>query len=166
MYKTIPLIALSLLMIAGCSGEPDFGNADMSDEAIKARIAPVGKVSIAGETSTTEAAAPAAEAEPAPTSTPAQEAAPAAATAAAPKSARTAQSIYQGTCFACHGTGAAGAPKMGDAAAWAPRVALGIDALLASAKTGKNAMPPKGMCMDCSDDELKATIEHMINNSK
>jgi cytochrome c5 len=79
---------------------------------------------------------------------------------------RTGEEVYNTKCAVCHASGAAGAPKMGDAAAWAPRAALGTDALLATAKTGKNAMPPKGLCMDCSDAELQGAIEHMLNNSK
>ena len=67
---------------------------------------------------------------------------------------------YNMYCVACHGTGAAGAPKTGDTAAWAPRVALGMDALVASAKTGKNAMPPKGLCNDCTDADFKALIQY------
>jgi len=68
---------------------------------------------------------------------------------------------YNMYCIACHGTGAAGAPKTGDKAAWEPRMAAGVDALVASAKKGKNAMPPMGLCNDCSDAELKAIIEFM-----
>jgi cytochrome c5 len=76
------------------------------------------------------------------------------------------QQTYQASCQACHATGAAGAPKLGDKAAWAPRIATGIDALLASSIKGKNAMPPKGACMACTDDELKAAIEYMISQSQ
>lgn len=68
---------------------------------------------------------------------------------------------YNMYCVACHGTGAAGAPKTGDAAAWAPRLAVGMDALIASAKAGKNAMPPKGLCNDCTDAEFKDVIQFM-----
>ncbi|AUM12792.1 c-type cytochrome [Ketobacter alkanivorans] len=68
---------------------------------------------------------------------------------------------YNMYCMACHGTGAAGAPKTGDKAAWEPRLAAGIDAMVASAKKGKNAMPPMGLCSDCSDAELKELIEFM-----
>ena len=76
------------------------------------------------------------------------------------------QQTYQASCQACHATGAAGAPKLGDKAAWAPRIALGIDALLASSIKGKNAMPPKGACMACTDEELKAAIEYMVSQSQ
>ena len=70
---------------------------------------------------------------------------------------------YNMYCVACHGTGAAGAPKTGDKAAWEPRLAAGIDALVTSSKKGKNAMPPMGLCNDCIDAELKELIEFMSN---
>jgi len=76
------------------------------------------------------------------------------------------QKIYQTSCQACHATGAAGAPKLGDKEAWAPRIATGMDAMLASAINGKNAMPPKGACMSCTDDDLKAAIEYMVSQSQ
>jgi cytochrome c5 len=76
------------------------------------------------------------------------------------------QKIYQTSCQACHATGAAGAPKLGDKEAWAPRIATGMDAMLTSAINGKNAMPPKGACMSCSDADLKAAIEYMVSQSQ
>ena len=71
--------------------------------------------------------------------------------------------IYTEKCQACHATGVAGAPKTHNKDDWAPRLANGIDALVASAKKGKNAMPPKGTCMECSDADLKAVIEYMVS---
>lgn len=68
---------------------------------------------------------------------------------------------YQSSCFACHGTGAAGAPKTGDTKAWASRIAQGKEAMLTSVKKGKGAMPPGGLCADCSDEEHVALIEYM-----
>ncbi len=62
-------------------------------------------------------------------------------------------------CKACHQAGLAGAPKLGDKAAWAPRVATGVDAMTAVVKSGKGAMPPKGTCGTCSDEQLKAAVE-------
>jgi len=76
------------------------------------------------------------------------------------------QQVYQNTCQACHATGAAGAPKVGDKAAWAPRIATGMDALVASAINGKNVMPPKGTCTSCSDEDLKAAVEYMVSQSQ
>ena len=116
------------------------------DEIVLENIKPVGQVYIAGES------------EP--------EAAPAADTAMASAGPKSGEEIYNGTCVSCHGTGAAGAPKMGDAAAWAPRIATGMDSLLANATKGLNAMPPKGLCMACSDAELQSAIEYMVSNSQ
>ena len=76
------------------------------------------------------------------------------------------QKIYQTSCQACHATGAAGAPKLGDKEAWAPRIAQGTDALVASAIKGKNAMPPKGACGGCSDEDIKVAVEYMVSQSQ
>ena len=75
---------------------------------------------------------------------------------------RDGQTVYKTACFACHDAGVAGAPKLGDAAAWAPRIVKGNDALYSSLQNGLNAMPPKGTCMNCSDDELRAVLDYMI----
>ncbi|MCB1697958.1 MAG: cytochrome c5 family protein [Pseudomonadales bacterium] len=68
---------------------------------------------------------------------------------------------YDKSCKVCHASGAAGAPKTGDAAAWEPRTAKGMEVLLVSVNKGLNAMPPKGMCFDCSDADYTALIEYM-----
>lgn len=70
---------------------------------------------------------------------------------------------YDKSCMFCHTAGAAGAPKIGDAAAWKPRLAQGMDKLLLSVKNGKGAMPAKGMCNNCTDADYKALIEYNIN---
>ncbi|OUS27634.1 cytochrome c5 family protein [Gammaproteobacteria bacterium 45_16_T64] len=85
---------------------------------------------------------------------------------AAPAAAPSGKDTYQAKCFACHGTGAAGAPKLGDKDAWAPRIAQGIDVLYSHAISGFNAMPPKGACGDCSDDSIKAVVDYLVENSK
>ena len=72
------------------------------------------------------------------------------------------QKIYQASCQACHANGVAGAPKFGNKEAWAPRIAKGNDALFLSVKNGLKAMPPKGACMNCSDDDLRAAMEYMV----
>jgi cytochrome c5 len=74
--------------------------------------------------------------------------------------------VYMQSCWACHNSGAAGAPKVGDAAAWAPRVAKGIDVLVANSIAGINAMPAKGMCFTCTNDDLKALVEYMVASSQ
>ena len=108
---------------------------DMSNEAIEQRIKPVSSVYATSD-------APAQESN----------------VAAAP---RTGEQVYNTFCVACHATGAAGAPKVGDTPAWAPRIAQGMDTLTEHALKGFNAMPPKGTCMDCINDEIVATIEFM-----
>lgn len=83
----------------------------------------------------------------------------AAAAPAAGGAPRSGEAVYNASCAGCHGTGAAGAPKHGDKAAWGPRLAKGKPTLYKHALTGFNAMPPKGMCMTCSDDEIKAAVD-------
>jgi len=73
------------------------------------------------------------------------------------------ESTYQMSCFACHGTGAAGAPLLGDADAWTERMEKGMDAVMVNVVNGVNAMPPKGLCMTCSDDNLRTLVNYMIN---
>lgn len=73
------------------------------------------------------------------------------------------EKTYKAVCFACHDTGVANAPKLGDKAAWAPRIATGKEALYTTALKGKGAMPPKGGRTDLSDDAVKATVDYMIS---
>ena len=77
---------------------------------------------------------------------------------------RSGEQLYNTTCVACHAAGVANAPKLGDKAAWAPRLALGLDGLLKSAIAGKNAMPPRAGS-DANDTELARAIVYMANKS-
>ena len=79
---------------------------------------------------------------------------------------RTGEMVYNTVCKACHEAGVAGAPKTGDKAAWGPRIATGLAALLKSASDGKNAMPPKGGAADLTDAELKAAVEYLTGKAK
>jgi len=81
-------------------------------------------------------------------------------------SAADVEQLYQGACQACHLAGIANAPKLGDKAAWAPRIATGIDALTRSAIKGKNAMPPKGGRMDYSDAQIGEIVKYMVSKSQ
>ena len=108
-------------------------------------IRPVGQVYVAGESEPEQPVAMAAAAD----------------EAEGPKSG---EEVYNSNCMACHATGAAGAPKVGDAAAWAPRIAQ--DNLLSNVVNGLNAMPPKGLCMACSEAELQAAIDYMVSQSQ
>ncbi len=73
---------------------------------------------------------------------------------------------YRAVCFACHDTGAAGAPMLGDKAAWAPRISTGFDALLHSAINGKNAMPPKGGATGLADVEVANIVGFMMEKAR
>jgi len=75
------------------------------------------------------------------------------------------KAIYDTSCTACHSTGAAGAPKLGDAAAWAPRIKNGPAAMYASAVKGKGAMPAKGGNTSLSDAEVQAAVNYIISQS-
>lgn len=73
---------------------------------------------------------------------------------------------YRQACAACHATGAAGAPKTGDKAAWKDRIAAGMDTMVKNAIDGKGGMPPKGGRPNLSDEKIKALVEYMVNESK
>ena len=117
-------------------------NANSANDKIIERIKAVGQVCIEGDDSCGGAVAAVATSGP----------------------ARTSEEVYTTKCALCHTAGVSGAPKFGTAD-WSDRGAKGIDALLATAISGIGAMPPKGLCSDCSDDELKGAIEHMINSA-
>jgi cytochrome c5 len=88
--------------------------------------------------------------------------------AASPSAAAATGSVpalYAQSCQTCHATGVANAPKLGDKAAWAPRVAQGVDALTDSAIKGKGAMPPRGGS-SANDAEIKSVVTYMVNSSK
>lgn len=85
--------------------------------------------------------------------------------ASAPKVLRGGEEVTKAACIACHGSGAAGAPKIGDKAGWAPRLALGLDGLTTSAIKGKNAMPARGGNPDIADIEIARAIVWMANQS-
>lgn len=107
----------------------------MDEEATNLRIQPVAKVKLAPLTA-----------------------------AGSAKGSRSGEELYKAVCSACHGTGVAGAPKLGDKAAWAPRIATGLDALQVNAIKGLNAMPPRGGS-DASDEEIRRAVIFMTNQS-
>ncbi len=87
--------------------------------------------------------------------------------ASGPKELQTGEQVYKAVCASCHASGAAGAPKVGDAGAWAPRIAKGYDSLLTSVLKGKGAMPARGGSSpaDVSDYELGRAVVYMANAS-
>jgi cytochrome c5 len=83
----------------------------------------------------------------------------------APKVLQTGEAVYTATCVACHGSGAAGAPKFGDAAAWGPRIAQGFDTLVQHAVQGIRAMPAKGGNPDLDNIEVARAVAYMGNKA-
>ena len=120
---------------------------EIQEQLIDQRLAPVSDVQISGNAASQKAA----------------QAPVAAAATGAPKSGKE---IWDGTCSACHGTGALGAPKMGDKAAWAPRIAKGLDVLKQHALHGFNQMPAHGGNTALSDDDVVKALEYMVGQSK
>ena len=82
---------------------------------------------------------------------------------AVPAFAEADMAKYGKSCAMCHESGAAGAPKTGDVKAWEPRLAKGMDVLMESVKNGLNAMPPTGLCSDCTNEEYQALINYMAS---
>ena len=111
-------------------------------ETLEERLAPIGKLCMAGEPCAAPAARIDANAEP-----------------------RSGEVVYTTSCYSCHATGAAGAPKLG-AADWGNRLAVrGLEALYTNAIEGYNAMPAKGLCLDCTDAEIKAAVDYILAES-
>ena len=74
------------------------------------------------------------------------------------------EEIYNGKCAGCHTSGIMGAPKYASLADWTSRIDLGLDKLTASAIAGKGGMPARGTCMDCSDNDIKVTVQYMLDS--
>ncbi len=174
------ILAPAAVLMLSVTGQVFAGDND-DRAALLERIRPVGMVNVTGQPAPAPAAAPAATpapAAPAPAAVVpvAEAAAPvveaatavvAAVTAAAPAADGGAgKEVYSTACFACHATGAAGAPKLADKAAWAPRIEKGMDVLNEHALKGFNAMPPKGGHMHRSDAEIIAAVQYMVDGSK
>ncbi len=77
---------------------------------------------------------------------------------------RSGEEIYNSKCAGCHTSGIMGAPKYASLSDWSSRIDLGLDKLTASAIAGKGGMPARGTCMDCSDDEIKVTVQYMLDS--
>ena len=137
-----------VFFFARAIGAHSFEKTQNSPKAVLERIQPFGQVRVGKADEIVVAAAPAPSA-----------------TAAAGGAAKSGEQVYTSTCTACHSTGVAGAPKTGDKAAWEPRLAQGLDALVSSSLKGKGAMPPKGGNAGLSDDEVKSAVQYILEKS-
>ena len=133
---------LFALALAGAVSAQQLSDGARAD--IESRIAPVGESCMQGDSSCGGAAA------------------------VASSGPRSGEEVYQAACFACHGTGAGGAPVLGDVAAWADRIAKGTDALYSAGINGVpgTGMIAKGGCMNCSDEEVNAAVDYMVAGSQ
>jgi cytochrome c5 len=132
----VPIIVVILLVKFVTSGNlPDAGSEANTPEAIAARLEPISNIGYTFKD------------------------------ANVPKELLSGEAIYQSTCVACHGAGIAGAPKVGDVAAWAPRLKEGYDKVVGIALNGLNAMPAKGGNPDLDDIEVARAVVYMVNQS-
>ena len=138
------LAALTVVLIISANiigAKPKTQKAAVNGQQIAERIKPVGEVTLASSNPVVNALIPAAHA------------------------AADGKSVYEKSCKLCHDAGVAGAPKMGDKAAWAPRLKPGMDAVYANSLKGKGAMPPKGTYTG-PDADVKAAVDYMVKASQ
>ncbi len=168
------LVVLSVVLMYFSNAIGDDEPTGEEKKAIAERIAPVGQVEVAPAT---EPVAASAASEQVPSVHPAEGGQASALAENAPASGADSASpvdkgkaVYDGSCFACHTSGLAGAPKLGDKAAWEPRVAQGMDTLVARAIQGFQGqggiMPPKGGRADLADADVKAAVMYMVEQSR
>ena len=133
-FRTLAAISALSILSVSMNVSAMGGRPKVNDEGTSSRIAPVARVQLA------------------------------AATAAAGKSDRSGEQLYKAACSACHDSGAAGSPKFGDKAAWAPRIKTGKEALYKVGISGKpgTAMMAKGGAASLSDADVKAVVDLMI----
>lgn len=139
----IGLLVFMVLAIIGANAISGKDSVDVQNDprvqaAIEERIAPIGEVNTAEVTQQTADAG----------------------------GAGGGKSVYDSACMACHGTGAAGAPKLGDKGAWADRIAKGNETLFDHAINGFKGMPPKGGNAGLSDEEVKSAVKYMVGESQ
>jgi len=184
-FRFLPALR-PVLLFSACA-LLSLGAVPLAAQPVEENLAPIAKVCLAGQDcvggkigetaqSAPESVAAEAAAQPAAAATeplaavesapdPAIEAAPADTVTLAQADADDGfdlQASYRMFCFACHSTGLSGAPLPGDAEAWAPRMEKGREEIIAIMNRGLNAMPPKGLCMTCTDDQLWELSQYMV----
>ncbi|MBU6422382.1 MAG: cytochrome c5 family protein [Gammaproteobacteria bacterium] len=151
-FGVLALMAIIVFWIAMSVADRSPGSYDLGgavqEKLIDQRLAPIGDVQIAGSAETQTVST-----------------APAPAAGAAPVVAQSGKQIWEGTCSACHGTGALGAPKIGDKSEWAPHLAKGFTVLEDHALHGFLLMPAKGGNPSLSDAQVVKALEYMISQS-
>ena len=142
MIKSLQILAM--LALAAVFSVSALAQNEQQRAEIEERIKPVGEVCLEGDTTCGKAVA------------------------VASSGPRSGEDVYNAACMACHLTGAAGAPKLGDAAAWADRISKGVDELYNSGVNGLagTGMIAKGGCMNCSDEEVEAAVDYMLAGSQ
>ena len=134
----IAMIFIGFKALNSTSG--DSSNSEtMVENSVLERIKPVGEVRI--DTSTQVASAEIVE-----------------------TAVRSGEEIYNSKCAGCHSSGVMGSPKFASLEDWAPRIDLGLEKLTLSAIAGKGGMPAKGTCMDCTDNDIKITVQYMLDS--
>ncbi|WP_372863180.1 cytochrome c5 family protein [Spongiibacter sp.] len=139
------MVKMLVVVVALLAGVSAWAMSDKQRAEIESRIAPAGQVCLQGDSSC------------------------GAAVAAAGGAAKSGEEVYKSSCQGCHAVGAGGAPKLGDAADWAARTSKGIDAVYDNAIKGFSnigMMPAMGLCMSCSDEEVMAAVDYLVENSK
>lgn len=132
-YRITALIAGLLVVLSAAA------SAASSDDEIRERLQPAGSVCVVGDSCAAGSSV-----------------------ASAPGGPRNGETIYNTYCMACHATGVSGSPMLGNAEQWSARIAQGTDVLYQNSINGLNVMPPRGTCVDCSDDEIRATVDFMV----
>lgn len=137
MKKMVMVLSTALAFLAIALS----ANAAMDDDSIRERTMPIGSVCVEGDDCGS-------------------------ATAVVAAGPRDPEELYGAVCAACHTTGALNAPKLGDVADWAARIAKGIDQVIANAVNGINSMPAMGTCSSCSEEDIANAVTYMVENSK
>ena len=134
----IAMIFIGFKALNSTSGDSS-NSGTMVENSVLERIKPVGEVRI--DTSTQVASAEIVE-----------------------TAVRSGEEIYNSKCAGCHTSGVMGSPKFASLEDWAPRIDLGLEKLTLSAIAGKGGMPAKGTCMDCTDNDIKITVQYMLDS--
>ena len=151
-------ITIIVLLAQYASGgiSPDNSDPALSKEVVAKRLKPVGSLVLTNSSSQ-------AGSEQSIKTGPAKSMAPSSVVSGGPGKVET---IYSASCSACHASGAAGAPKLGDKQAWALRIKNGSEVLYNSAIKGKKAMPPKGGNVSLSNEDVKAVVDYMVSKAE